>query len=425
MRYSIFLLFFLSSCLLFRKVPDTNTNNSPTVTNTPSVNNTPSLQTKPLTGDGKVLDNGDSLRVMVALDIPRLPQDKNGINTLVQDFTIQYGILPAYNSPQYSETSVVKLTTSTVKLQNGNFHFAFPAPKREGTGAVMVLEIIDKKSGEKVKLDMFLPYIVLKIRDKVGIFDKTGEFPQFTNYLHIKDTLVFKDLKNTPQTYYVRYYKHIFDPATPPMTMGDKLPTKNLKYDSSFAINSNTPVQFKKAGLYFLLADTTQFYGLGVYMVERKYPKLSYVKDVVEPLRYLTTDDEFGQLRNGVNTKEELDKFWLKLLGGNIPLAQKTIREYYNRVRLANRYFTNYKEGWKTDMGMIFIIYGRPSRIIRTNDMEFWFYNPSTTNATEIRFSFAKKPNQFVDDAYSLVRQGVYENVWYPAIELWRSGKAF
>jgi hypothetical protein len=112
-------------------------------------------------------------------------------------------------------------------------------------------------------------------------------------------------------------------------------------------------------------------------------------------------------------------------MNNNVALAQKTIREYYNRVRLANRYFTSYKEGWKTDMGMIFIIYGRPSRIIRTNEMEFWFYNPNVTNPTEIRFSFAKKPNQYLDDAYTLVRQGVYESVWYPAIELWRSGKAF
>jgi hypothetical protein len=32
-------------------------------------------------------------------------------------------------------------------------------------------------------------------------------------------------------------------------------------------------------------------------------------------------------------------------------------------VRQANRLFTNYKEGWKTDTGMYYILYGRPSSV--------------------------------------------------------------
>lgn len=420
----LFLWGVMGSCALFRAVPDY-PQTSPTVTDNSNSTNFLPMQNKPMTGESKVLENGDSLQVMVGLDIPRLAQEKDRLNLLLQDFTVQYGILPAYNSPQYTETAVVKLDTKNLAYENEMFYLHFNAPKRQGTNAVMILEIVDKKSGEKVKLDLLLPYVILKMREKMGVFDKTGKLPYFTNYLHTRDTLQVRDLLNSSQKLYVRYYRQAFEPASPPMIAGDKLPSKLMKSDSTFMLDTNKPFQFKTAGLYLLLVDTTQYYGLGLRVVDRKYPKLSYVKDVIEPLRYLTTDDEFLQLRNGENTKDELDKLWLRLMGNNVPLAQKTIREYYNRVKLANRYFTSYKEGWKTDMGMIFVVYGRPSRIIRTNDMEFWFYNPSAINPTEIRFTFTKKPNQFTDEAYGLVRQPVYENVWYPVIELWRTGKAF
>lgn len=423
--YLVFLWWGMSSCLLFRSAPDIR-QTPPTVTNNTTENNTPSFQAKPMTGEFKVLENGtDSLQVMLAFDIPRLYQETNGVSIFKQDFTLQYGILPTYNSPQYTETASINLANLPVKYVNELYYVNFNVRKGSNMTAVMILEMIDKKSGEKVKLDFILPYITLKIREKIGVFDKTGALPYFTNYLPTRDTLLISDLSKNTQTLYVKYYKHTFEPATPPMVLGEKLPNKTLKVDSSFVIKTNTPLQFKKGGLYFVQTDTSQYYGLGICMTERKYPKLSYIKDVIEPLRYLTTDDEFFQLRNGANTKDEMDKLWLKLLNNDVNLAQKTIREFYNRVRLANRYFTSYKEGWKTDMGMIFIVYGRPSRIIRTNDMEFWFYNPSNTNQQEIRFSFSKKPNQFTDDSYILIRQAVYETVWYPAIELWRTGKAF
>lgn len=423
--YLFFLIGGLSSCLMFRSVPTVN-QPSPTVTNNTTENAMPLQPIKQMEGEFKVLDNGgDSLRVMLALEIPRLAQELQPIQTIVQDFTMQYGILPTYNSPQYSETASIPLVAPAIRREGELYHTHFLVPKRTGMNAVMILEIIDKRSGEKVKLDFIIPYITLKIREKIGVFDKKGVIPYFTNYLPTRDTIQFRDVPATAQVLYVKYYKQSFEPATPPMILGERLPNKNLKADSSFTIRTNAPVQFPKAGLYFVQTDTTQYYGLGLYMTERKYPKLSYIKDVVEPLRYLTTDDEFFQLRNGADTKREMDKFWLKLMSNDTRIAQRTIKEFYNRVRLANRYFTTFKEGWKTDMGMIFIVYGRPSRIIRTNESEFWFYNPSINNPQEIRFTFSKKPNQFTDESYTLVRQSVYEMVWYPVIELWRSGKAF
>jgi GWxTD domain-containing protein len=43
--------------------------------------------------------------------------------------------------------------------------------------------------------------------------------------------------------------------------------------------------------------------------------------------------------------------------------ARKVAAKYYRRVRQANRLFSNYKEGWKTDRGHLYILYGKPYNV--------------------------------------------------------------
>ncbi len=41
------------------------------------------------------------------------------------------------------------------------------------------------------------------------------------------------------------------------------------------------------------------------------------------------------------------------------------MEEYFARVDYANEKFKTHREGWKTDMGMVFIIFGVPDNIDR------------------------------------------------------------
>jgi hypothetical protein len=102
-------------------------------------------------------------------------------------------------------------------------------------------------------------------------------------------------------------------------------------------------------------------------------------------------------------------------------LAKRTISVFYNRVEEANRLFTSYKEGWKTDKGMIFIIMGPPDRVQRSKDREVWVFS-QRANFSEINFTFNRRPNQFVDDYYELQRYVEYQPIWYPMVEAWRTG---
>ncbi|MFA7473774.1 MAG: GWxTD domain-containing protein, partial [Spirosomataceae bacterium] len=119
--------------------------------------------------------------------------------------------------------------------------------------------------------------------------------------------------------------------------------------------------------------------------------------------------------------KKALDRYWLSLMNGHQDLAKSVIRSFYTRVEEANRLFTTYKEGWKTDKGMIYIILGNPDKVQRSKDREVWVYN-QRGNANNINFTFNKRPNQFVDNHYELVRYVEYQPIWYPIVEAWRTG---
>ncbi|HLF13985.1 MAG TPA: GWxTD domain-containing protein [Bacteroidota bacterium] len=56
------------------------------------------------------------------------------------------------------------------------------------------------------------------------------------------------------------------------------------------------------------------------------------------------------------------------------------MEEYYSRVAYANKHFGHYTTGWKTDMGMVYIIFGTPSNVERhpfeidSKPYEVWTY---------------------------------------------------
>jgi hypothetical protein len=96
------------------------------------------------------------------------------------------------------------------------------------------------------------------------------------------------------------------------------------------------------------------------------------------------------------------------------------MKTYFRRVEMANEFFTSYKEGWKTDRGMIYIIFGPPDEVYKFFDREVWKYDNIYNKVT---FDFAKSATIFDPDNYVLVRDDKYKDTWYEAIDLRRNGQ--
>lgn len=88
--------------------------------------------------------------------------------------------------------------------------------------------------------------------------------------------------------------------------------------------------------------------------------------EAVDQLRYIATSSEMDYIEEG-KTKEERENrfkdFWEKHDPSPNTDRNEAFLEYYTRINIANEEFQSYTKGWRTDMGMVFVIFGSPSSI--------------------------------------------------------------
>lgn len=125
------------------------------------------------------------------------------------------------------------------------------------------------------------------------------------------------------------------------------------------------------------------------------------------------------RLREAQGNKAAFDKVILGILG-NAERARIFMRSYFQRVEQANRMFTSYKEGWKTDRGMIYIIFGPPEEVYLLGNREIWEYNNASFKG---RFIFTRSATLFDPQNYVLIRDGSLRDKWYSMVDLWRKAR--
>jgi len=216
----------------------------------------------------------------------------------------------------------------------------------------------------------------------------------------------------------VSYYDDDFPAAAPAFSEGQARVSRGMSIDSVFVVAGGENVDFPRKGLYLIQKDTTSLEGF-CFRVEEDYPQYSLLVNLPGPLIYITTRREFERLETSRGYKKAFDRAILSITA-DIDRARILMRNYFRRVELANRYFTSYKEGWKTDRGMIYIVFGRPTEVFKFNDREVWNYK---TDQFDIRFTFSKSSSLFDPDNYVLIREKKHEDTWYEVVDLWRKAR--
>jgi GWxTD domain-containing protein len=193
-------------------------------------------------------------------------------------------------------------------------------------------------------------------------------------------------------------------------------------------------MMFPKKGIFLCSADRKIKDGFTFYNFGAAYPALNTPEVMIEPLAYLATEDEMNTMQTSLKPKLALDEFWIKC-GGNVEKSRELIRIFYTRVEYSNYYFTSYKEGWRSERGMIYIIYGPPDKVYKTSDGERWGYiKPVIKSSWGTRyrvkddylfFNFKKKESIFSDNDYYLSRSETLVTFWEQAIASWRKGMVF
>jgi GWxTD domain-containing protein len=233
----------------------------------------------------------------------------------------------------------------------------------------------------------------------------------------------FRLMYNRPEQpdLFVKRYRMDFPVAGPPFLEEDRTPM-DLHPDSLFKINlvegETGMLMLPEEGLYLFQADTIPDEGFAVFRFYDGFPLVNSPEQMSYPLRYLTTKKEYDRIQAQPDRKKAVEEFWLKG-GGNPDRAIQMIRKYYTGVEEANRLFTSCMEGWKTDRGMIFIIFGKPTVVYRNVNAEQWIYGEEG-NVLSITFNFEKVANPFTENDYQLDRSPAFKESWYMSVEGWR-----
>ncbi len=104
----------------------------------------------------------------------------------------------------------------------------------------------------------------------------------------------------------------------------------------------------------------------------------------IEQMIYIATPDEIDFIKEGETYEGKLNRFlafWEKRKPNPNIEENPILNEYYRRIDYANKHFKGWgREGWRSDMGMIYVTFGPPSYVERhplepnSRPYEIWDY---------------------------------------------------
>ncbi|PLK42976.1 GWxTD domain-containing protein [Emticicia sp. TH156] len=369
-----------------------------------------------------IVKDSSLARVFLEMEVENLSK-VNALQQLKETFRMSWLLQSDYGVRDRLAYNRVDFTEQNVLLRDNKVEVSFEIQRPKNiTRALLLTEIFEVLTSKKSNNDLVVDFSATRLSDRYGLFVNDYSRPIFRNYINKKDTFQIRSLDNHINELFLIRYTNEFDPAQSPMATSLRPPFRSLKIEEILKVKSGTPLHLENEGLYFAVEDTMNTRnGFGFLIVDNRYPRYTMPEKLVKPLIYMSTSQETRTVSENADAKQAMDSYFLGITGGNQALAKKIIRTYYRRIEEANQLFTSFKEGWKTDKGMVYIVLGPPNKVQRSRDREVWMY-AQTQNFSEIIFTFNKKPNQFTDNYYELVRYPEYQAYWYPFVEAWRTG---
>lgn len=299
-----------------------------------------------------------------------------------------------------------------------DFEFDVKSPK--GQTSLLSLTLFDRNSNAQ----HIATYYIRKIEQWSSSYFKAsqeGSGLLYSPVLYTKQPVVVTSSNTVIKSLNVSLFRQHFPLPAPPFVPDERL-RFNYKPDSSFIIplenGNSSPLELNKQGFYFFSNDSAFREGFTLFRYSPGFPEFINARQMLVPLRYITSAKEFEKLNSIRNIQNAVDSFWIAT-AGNTDRALMLIHDYYSRVQRANELFSSHMEGWQTDRGMIYIIYGMPNVVYRSNVQEEWIYGEAG-NIRSQHFYFLKVDNPFSTSDFVLLRDPDIRQAWYMAVERWR-----
>jgi GWxTD domain-containing protein len=349
----------------------------------------------------------------------QMPIEKIEENIDFDTYDFSYAVLSGYQEPITSQ-NLIKLTQQDLTRET-DFHYYFEKrveiPETQET-AIALIKAVDTRQGDEYfyHLDLIGPFV----SGHPNFWAYYGDNIPFDQNFILKDQTVEFKGRGLVMLYSFNYPIR-FDIPLPPMEIRPAPVPREVQVDFEGDFLLNTLKTFTKDGYYFIQSDTNSTQGMLLKSVHEAYPKVRDYDEMVEMVAYISTRNEHEALKSAEDKKKALDQYWFGMLKDE-DAARKVIREYFKQIEFANILFTDFKEGWKTDRGMVYTVMGPPNEVFFKANGEIWSYLIANSNS-KITFTFARVKNILTPNYYILNRSRALQPEWFKSITAWRNGQ--
>lgn len=335
-------------------------------------------------------------------------------------YEISYRLQDSYEAKNVIDSAVFRYVDSVNFGKDIMMIHSIAFPAEKGNSYVLDLQLRDVQRLKTVR--EYLEIHKGNLNGQQSFMPITaGRQPLFRNYVSEDEEIKVRINDTGIDKLYVRCYFREFPIASPPFVT-EKTKSFDYRADSLFVVKvvagETGYMTFPRKGFYHFQKDTASREGFTLFRYHNNYPELVSPRNLLEPLRYITTKNEYDEMASAGDIKIAVDNFWLSTAGNELR-ARNLIQRYYGNVLNANEFFYSYQEGWKTDRGMVYIIFGSPKVVYRGSGLEEWIYGePENRNA--LRFTFVQVINPFTFNDYLLLRSSTLKEPWYINVQQWR-----
>lgn len=327
------------------------------------------------------------------------------------------------------DSTVVDSASVTYKLRGQDerspaFFATLTIPLRQGNRYLLKLQTQDLNRGsiglEYLYIDKSSAYSAQNFK----VVSMYSGYPKFMRFFLPDERFTVQYRDPAVDSITVKYFSMASELPRPPITASADYAVKTTPDTLiRFPLVDTADYNLRMKGRYYIQVDKNAEDGLTLFNFGGAFPDVKSPDELMEPLFYLATQAEYRDLRKKPNRKLAVDDFWLKM-GNSVEKSRELIRIYYNRVIYSNLYFTANKEGWKTDQGMIFILFGPPSRIQMTGSGERWYYY-ARRKSKAVEFRFDRQPDAFAFQHLVWVKTTESQMYWNEAVRSWKAGKVY
>ncbi|MCL4538547.1 MAG: GWxTD domain-containing protein [Bacteroidetes bacterium] len=112
-------------------------------------------------------------------------------------------------------------------------------------------------------------------------------------------------------------------------------------------------------------------------------PTITDLDKAADEMMFIAKSSTIDSIKSAPDAPTKLERFisfWKRYHSRFSPDGRTSMEEYYNRVAYANKQFTHFFEGWKSDRGMVYILFGSPDNVerhpfnVNSKPYEVWQY---------------------------------------------------